>query len=147
MRTWGGGSSKWRNSPSSQCCKSSVLSCCLASRAQIHCSLSLASNNWTPENRVSNLSAQSWLLGPWPSVFTTRETWQKQKGLHKTVRFRSSKKSWQRGGWYVYRKLSDALIGLNLITWHSAQLRGLQPSIMLFESTVCLATRLQNNTE
>jgi len=119
--------------------KATVLSCCLPSRAQIHCSLSLASNNWTPENRLSNLSAQRWLLGPWPSIFKTSETWRNQNVWYiKQFVFRVPK-SMAEGRRYLYQRLADALIGLKLTTWHSAQLRRLQPPTILFESRKGLA--------
>lgn len=114
--------------------KPTVLSCYLPSRAQTHCSLSPASNNWTPENWVSNLSTQRRLLGPWPSIFKTSETWHNQDVWYtKQFVFRVPKSMARGGGWQVYQRLADALIGFNLTTWHSAQLRRLQPSTILFE--------------
>lgn len=123
--------------------RATVLSCNLPSRAQIHCSPSLPSNNWTHENRVSDLSEQRWLLGPWLSIFKTRETWHNQNVWYiKQFVFRVPKSVAERereGGAVRYQRLADALIGLNLTTWHSAQLRGLQPSTILFESQNGLA--------
>ena len=130
--------------------KATVLSCYFASRAQIHCSPSLDSNNWTLENRVSNLSAQQWLLGPWPSIFKPHETWQNQDVWYiKQSVFRVPKAMAERGR-HVYWRPADAPISLNLTTWQSAQLRSLQPShgLIRFIERSCPTTyckRILNN--
>jgi len=129
--------------------KATVLSCYLPSRALIHCSLSLPSNNWTPENRGSNLSTQRRLLGPCSSIFKTSETWHNQNVWYiKQFVFRVSKSIAEgrtvrisKTGWRAY------WFKLHHVTFRAAaQITAIHHLTRITERS-CLATRLQSNNE
>ena len=82
-------------------------------------------------------SADSWVLGLLFLKQAKRGT-TRTSGIQNSS-FSESQNPWRGGGWQVYQRLADALIGFNLTTWHSAQLRRLQPSTILFESQNGLA--------
>jgi len=127
--------------------KATVLSCYLPSRAQIHCSLSPPSNNWTTETRGSNLPTQRRLLGPWPSIFKTSETWHNQNVWYiKQFVFRVPKSIAEGGtvrisksGWRAY------WFKPHHVTFRAAaQITAIHHLTQITERS-WLATRLQNN--